>query len=342
MFELTEEVPFFSAQLHSLPKEPDRLDFLVVKTYDASAIRHADQGYSGIINIARLNNFRHIDRFFRKVHSYLQCEQYFVFRLETQQMRARRKFGKYPAVIRYPCLFADFIIHRVMPRLSITQKLYFRITNGKNRVISFPEALARSICSGFDIVDCFTAGQDTFVIIQKNDKPPAIAQPTCGLFIKLKRVGFKGRPVVVYKIRTMHPYSEFLQEYLFEMYGTGDGDKIENDFRVACWGRFMRKYWLDEIPMLWNWIKRDLKLIGVRPLSEHKFSTYPVDLQKRRIRFKPGLIPPYYADLPETVEEFFESERRYLDQYEKHPIRTDLKYMFKAFYNIVFRGQRSR
>jgi len=48
-----------------------------------------------------------------------------------------------------------------------------------------------------------------------------------------------------------------------------------------------------------------------------------------------------YVDRPKTLEEIMESEMRYLEAYEKHPFITDVKYFFKAFYNIIFRHARS-
>ena len=101
-------------------------------------------------------------------------------------------------------------------------------------------------------------------------------------------------------------------------------------------------FWLDELPTLINWLRGELKFIGVRPLSRHYFSLYSPELQKRRIKYKPGLVPPFYTDKPETLEEIMESELRYLDAYDKHPLRTDFKYFFKAIYNIIFRKYRSK
>ena len=119
------------------------------------------------------------------------------------------------------------------------------------------------------------------------------------------------------------------------------GGKIRNDFRISRTGQFMRKYWLDEIPMLLNWITGDLKLIGVRPLSPHYFNLYTKELQEMRIRFKPGLIPPFYADMPKTLKEIMESEMRYLKAYEQQPFSTDFRYFCKAVNNIVIRRKRS-
>ena len=73
--------------------------------------------------------------------------------------------------------------------------------------------------------------------------------------------------------------------------------------------------------MIYNFIKGDLKLVGVRPLSKDYFKRYPKDLQKLRVKTKPGLIPPYYVDLPVTFDEICDSERRYLDLYLKNPFK---------------------
>ncbi|GAG23045.1 unnamed protein product, partial [marine sediment metagenome] len=118
------------------------------------------------------------------------------------------------------------------------------------------------------------------------------------------------------------------------------GGKIKDDFRVTGWGRVMRKYWLDELPMIYNWIKGDLQLLGV-PLSVHYLSLYSKELQKMRKKVTPGLIPPFYADMPETFDEICESERRYIQAYLKSPVKTQWAYFWKAFYNIVIKGVRS-
>ena len=86
----------------------------------------------------------------------------------------------------------------------------------------------------------------------------------------------------------------------------------------------------------------DMKVVGVRPLSEHFFNLYDKDLQRERIKNKPGLIPPYYADLPKTMTEIMQSERKYLELYNKSPILTDIKYFLLALKNILFKGARSK
>ena len=93
--------------------------------------------------------------------------------------------------------------------------------------------------------------------------------------------------------------------------------------------------------MFINFFKGELKLFGVRPLSPGYFRKYPHNLQKKRIKYKPGLVPPYYVDLPKKWDQILESEETYLDKYEKNPIITDIKYFFRAIYNITIKGNRS-
>ena len=140
----------------------------------------------------------------------------------------------------------------------------------------------------------------------------------------------------------MHPYSEYIQKYVFDQRGGMNiADKSDDDFRITTWGRFLRKYWLDELPMLINWLKGDCKLVGVRPLSRTMFEQYPPELQEKRTRCKPGLIPPFYVDHPKTFDELYASENKYLDEYLEHPILTDVKYFFLTMNSILFKRMHS-
>ena len=131
---------------------------------------------------------------------------------------------------------------------------------------------------------------------------------------------------------------------MYESNKLDEGGKFKNDFRVTTLGRIIRKFWLDEFPMLLNVMKGNMKIVGVRPLSKHYFNLYSEELQKKRIKGKPGLIPPYYAQYPppEKLEDIQKNEMEYLTAYEKHPFSTDVKYFFKAMHNIIWKGARSK
>jgi lipopolysaccharide/colanic/teichoic acid biosynthesis glycosyltransferase len=297
--------------------------------------------YTHLVNINKINHIRYINKFFEAVNTKIPCNGIFIGCAQTQEQRKERFLKKFPPGLNYVLYSLDFIVKRIFPKLYLTRKIYFALTRGKNRIVSRAEILGRLYCCGFEVInEKFLDGQ-MFFVARKKKEPAYDMHPTYGPFIKLGRTGKNGKVIKVYKIRTMHPYSEYLQAYVYNHHYLREGGKFNNDFRVSTIGRYLRKFWIDETLMILNLLKGEMKLVGVRPLSLHYFSLYSEELQKKRIQFKPGLIPPFYADLPKTLEEIMESEMRYLLQYEKQPIRTDIKYFFLAFYNIVFRNFRS-
>jgi hypothetical protein len=76
-------------------------------------------------------------------------------------------------------------------------------------------------------------------------------------------------------------------------------------------------------------------------LSKHYFSLYSKELQEKRIYSKPGLLPPFYVDMPNTLDEIIDSELKYLRAYEKRPLLTDLRYFFSICGNILVKRLRS-
>jgi len=180
-----------------------------------------------------------------------------------------------------------------------------------------------------------------YFILKKTKAPCTDPSPTYGPLIRLKRKGKDGKTIYLKKLRTMHPYSEYLQDYVYQTNALQEGGKFSNDFRVTTWGKVFRKMWLDELPQLINFFEGDLSLVGVRALSDHYFYLYPKEMQELRIKLKPGLIPPFYADMPKSFEEIVESERRYIMKKMEKPFKTDWVYFWKSVWNIVIKGARS-
>ncbi|MBK7334873.1 MAG: sugar transferase [Saprospirales bacterium] len=306
-------------------------------------LRH---GYSetcptSIINVARINDIRRINKFLEAVNENLEMHGYFAGSVETSQSRARRIKEQVPSPLNKAYLFFDYLVNRVCPKLPYVKRVYFFLTKGRGRVISDMETYGRLYSCGFRLVSSMELDGRLHFVAQKVKAPDYNEDATYGPLIKLRRVGKGGKLVKVYKMRTMAPYSEYVQQLIYEQNGVGDGAKFKDDPRITPMGKFMRKYWIDELPMLFNLIRGDLKLFGVRPISPHYFSLYPKDFQEFRRKFKPGLIPPVYVEIPKSVDDTVDIERRYLQAYEKSPIWTDLNYTFRALYNIVFKRTRS-
>jgi len=316
---------------------------LVATTTSFNIATQPDNRYRAIINLKRINDIAYLNRFFEAVNSKIPKNGTFIGCVETKNLRKQRIFKKYPFLLNYfYYYFLDFPVKRLMPKFKITSGLYHFLTRGQNRVITRAETLGRLISCGFDIVNEAYIDSLFYFAVKKVGEPSFDPNPTYGPLVRLKRIGKEGKAIKVLKMRTMHPYAEYLQDYMYKMHNLTEGGKFDFDFRVSTQGRIMRKLWIDELPMLFNWFKGDLKLVGVRPISEHYFNLYDKEVREKRTKYKPGLIPPFYADLPKSLGEIQESEMRYLEAYEKKPFRTDWRYFWKAMYNIVIKRARSQ
>jgi len=297
--------------------------------------------YHKIVNLRRINDMRYINKFFESVNRKLPNQGIFIGCFESKNQRKKRILKKFPPVLNSIYYFFDFIVKRVFPKFNLTKGIYFFLTRGDNRVLSKAEAFGRLYSCGFEIVLEKEIRGWLYFIARKTREPYYDEHPTYGPLIKLRRIGKNGKMINVYKFRTMHPFAEYLQEYVYHKSDLQEGGKFKDDFRVTTLGKIFRKFWLDEFPMFINLFRGDMKLFGVRPLSEHYFSLYSKELQEKRIKNKPGLIPPFYVDLPKTLDEIQASEMKYLNAYEKKPFITDFKYFWKAVWNIVFKKARS-
>lgn len=319
---------------------PNTLIISTISRFNIDSQLTAD--FESIVNIGRINDIRYLNKFFESANAKLPVGGLFIDFVETKDQRKQRILRKYPPILNYIFYFFDFMIKRVFPKFLITKKIYFFLTRGQNRVLTKAETYGRLYSCGFEIIADKFVNNHLYFIARKKCAPLFPQKPSYGPLIKLERIGKNGKIIGVYKMRTMHPYAEYLQEYVYEKVGLDNGGKFKNDFRVSSLGKFMRTFWIDELPMLINLLKGELKLFGVRPLSNHYFNLYTKELRERRIKYKPGLIPPFYADNPQTLEEIMSSEIKYLNAYDKHPFMTDLKYLFRAVSNIIFKNYRSK
>jgi lipopolysaccharide/colanic/teichoic acid biosynthesis glycosyltransferase len=106
---------------------------------------------------------------------------------------------------------------------------------------------------------------------------------------RAQRVGLKGRRFLCYKFRTMSQGADKLKEQLRSRNERqGAFFKIANDPRITRFGRFLRRYSLDELPQLWNVLRGEMSLVGPRPHPLDDFERYEIgDLQ--RLDVSPGL-----------------------------------------------------
>ncbi|MBT8383106.1 MAG: sugar transferase, partial [Ignavibacteria bacterium] len=302
---------------------------------------HPENEVELFINLHKLNDVRRINNYFIELNKRLVDGGIFVGNFEPVRFRYKRFLEKYPFLVAHFFYLIDFIWHRIAPKLPVIRKLFFAINKGKDRAISLAEGLGRLYYCGFEVMDLKSLDNICYFVAKKVKEPSTDKNPSYSPVFKMRRFGKNGKLIFVYKLRTMHPYSEYLQEFIYEQNALEEGGKFKDDFRISPWGKVLRKLWIDELPMMFNLFRGDCKLIGVRPLSNHYLSLYDEQHRARRLQYKPGLIPPYYADMPKTVSEIIKSEEAYLNQFDKNRIITDTKYFFKAVNNILLNQKRS-
>jgi exopolysaccharide biosynthesis polyprenyl glycosylphosphotransferase len=115
-----------------------------------------------------------------------------------------------------------------------------------------------------------------------------------GILFKQKRIGQGGYPFHYFKFRSMvknaHAYrfnDKFLKEH-GNMRGGTPLFKLENDPRVTKFGRFMRKFSVDEIPEFYLVLFGRMSLVGPRPHLPGEVANYRPS-QRHVLTVKPGI-----------------------------------------------------
>jgi len=139
----------------------------------------------------------------------------------------------------------------------------------------------------------------------------------------------------------MYPYSEYIQKKTVEMFDLSNTGKIKNDFRITDCGHFIRKYWIDELPQIIDWLRGDIKIVGIRAMSLHYFSLYPHRYREKYKLIKPGILSPIFDEETVDFDYIRTTGEKYLDLYLGKYLIVDFIYFWKTVTDILFRGVRS-
>ena len=112
------------------------------------------------------------------------------------------------------------------------------------------------------------------------------------IFYRQERVGFRGRPFMIFKFRSMKMHARTSRHELhFErlMRGGAPMTKLDaGDSRIIPWGRALRDMGLDELPQIFNVLRGEMSLVGPRPSTRIEFEKYE-EWQRERVNVPPGL-----------------------------------------------------
>jgi sugar transferase EpsL len=141
------------------------------------------------------------------------------------------------------------------------------------------------------------------------------------VIFKQQRAGLHGKPFYLYKFRTMTDERD------------ANGELLPDHLRLTPFGKFLRKYSLDELPQLFNVLKGDISLVGPRPLLMEYLELYTPE-QARRHEVKPGITGWAQVNGRNAIswEEKFELDVWYVDH---QSFWLDLKILFLTVIKVL-------
>ena len=150
------------------------------------------------------------------------------------------------------------------------------------------------------------------------------------IFFRQARIGYKGKPFVILKFRTISNKTESNIPQLTSKTNYKNSTPFE---------QFLREHHLDELPQLWNVLVGDMSLGGPRP--ERKYFIDKImehtDLYPIIYNMRPGLTSEatLYNGYTDTMEKMLKRLQMDISYFERRSLWLDFKIIIKTFVNIV-------
>jgi exopolysaccharide biosynthesis polyprenyl glycosylphosphotransferase len=161
------------------------------------------------------------------------------------------------------------------------------------------------------------------------------------IIFRQTRVGLNGRLFQMFKFRSMYLGAEAsLAELRERNEMTGPAFKMSSDPRVTPFGRFLRRFSLDELPQLWNVLRGDMSLVGPRPPVPGEVGMYE-RRSRRRLSMRPGLTCTWQVSGRNNIKDFDSWVALDLEYIDNWSLARDLVLMFRTIPAVLF-GQGAR
>lgn len=208
------------------------------------------------------------------------------------------------------------LVQLIEPRLSPFQSVQKRLLDLSIAIPAFLLSLPFLVAIG--------------ILVKLTSKGP--------VFFVQPRVGAEGRAFPFYKFRSMRVGAEAERQSVLGRPDEGMAERYKSDPRVTPFGKFIRRFSLDETPQMWNVIRGEMSLVGPRPMLFEELPQLD-SLAVRRHLAKPGLTGLWQiSGRKETSwEERMLLDLRYIDEWS---IGLDLAIIARTF-RVIFSGQGS-
>ena len=150
------------------------------------------------------------------------------------------------------------------------------------------------------------------------------------IFFRQIRIGYKAKPFVIFKFRTMSSVIEENGPQLVARCDNTNSTPLE---------QFLRGHHLDELPQIWNVLRGDMSLVGPRP--ERKYFIDQImavdDSYKIIYNMRPGLTSEatLYNGYTDTMEKMIRRLHMDIDYYRRRSLWHDFKIAAKTVICIV-------
>lgn len=161
------------------------------------------------------------------------------------------------------------------------------------------------------------------------------------VFFKQERVGLNGKLFKMYKFRSMHNnadekmHKDQIRAYFNRELDEAKGIKLKNDPRITKVGHVLRLYSLDELPQLLNVLKRDMSIVGPRPVPVYEADLYKL-WQSERLNSLPGITGLWQVSGRSEVS-FDEQLRLDIRYVRNQSLLLNLKIMLKTIPVVINR-----
>jgi len=153
------------------------------------------------------------------------------------------------------------------------------------------------------------------------------------VFFRQKRYGLDGRPIDVWKFRSMRVCEN----------GADVKQAVKGDSRITAVGAFLRKSSLDELPQLFNVLEGSMSLVGPRPHANAHNELYRKQIQGYMLRHKvkPGITGLAQVngwrgetDTLDKMQRRVECDHQYIRDWSPW---LDIKILFRTVFTVLSR-----
>ena len=154
------------------------------------------------------------------------------------------------------------------------------------------------------------------------------------VLFKQERIGYKGKPFLILKFRTMEVDSE----------KDGVPQLAEkDDERLTPVGKFLREHHFDELPQLWNVFRGDMSFVGPRPERRYFIELIMKENPNYEYIFlmRPGVTSKatLYNGYTDTMQKMLIRLDMDLDYFQRRSLWMDLKVIYTTA-SFILRGKK--